>query len=423
MWGDYDEDGFALHVGTDLDVFFPLHTVYCDVILQGGARGIAKTGGVRKVSETDLVTLQYSDDGGTTLVDVATADTDAQGMFRIGAGREKTPRVYYLKAGPTYYIGGFVNAEEVWYGASKLTGYPQDICQDEHDRTWGLLYDTAGAVVCKGADMGRVQPIWEDATAPFGTATTYERPRITCGPRGRLVAAATDTTAGNQMVIAVSDDMGSTWQAIAGSVLTDMQYGDVAIGEHDELAVCGWHDDAIWFRLTTQTDHTADDLTATETELQVCAAVVGEQDTVPWSIVERVTRGIWAVFVEGAGLYVCQCYGVGFAEVTGTHIADGLVYVDLAISEQDELGCVGYDAGAQDVLFRATTAADWTPDPLNGAVTELVVADASTAEDGPFCSLATVGRGAWVAAVDDGTGELQYYRLRSPQVGFEECSA
>lgn len=121
--GDFDsanENGFCIHVGTDLDCFFPVHSVYCTCILQGGARGILKSNGVRQTNETDAVTLLYSDDNGTTKIAVQDRSTDAQGAFRVWSGREKTPRVYYLRInGTDYPIGSFVNVEEVW---SSLAG-------------------------------------------------------------------------------------------------------------------------------------------------------------------------------------------------------------------------------------------------------------------------------------------------------------
>jgi len=113
-WGDYDEDGFGLHCGIDNDVWFGGHIIYCDVILQGGARGISKRKGQRQTARDAYVNLYYSDDGGTTKQAVSDADTDAQGMYRIGAGREKTPRTYYLWTNQWFSLGSFVNAEEAW---------------------------------------------------------------------------------------------------------------------------------------------------------------------------------------------------------------------------------------------------------------------------------------------------------------------
>ncbi len=117
-WGDYDEFGFCLRVGTNADTMFPTVKVYCDCILQGGVRGIAKA---HRKRQTDLastaIELYYSDDNGTTLTLIDTTDTNAQGMYRIGAGREKTPRMYYVRCLATrqwYTFQEFVNAEEHW---------------------------------------------------------------------------------------------------------------------------------------------------------------------------------------------------------------------------------------------------------------------------------------------------------------------
>ena len=118
VWGDYDEDGFALHVGKDLDVTFPISIVYCDFILQGGARGVAKIGGVRQVSREAGVKLYYSDDIlGTTKTLIREVGTGWCGEFRVGAGRQKMPRRYWLN---DYSIGAFANVEEVWHGVTVL---------------------------------------------------------------------------------------------------------------------------------------------------------------------------------------------------------------------------------------------------------------------------------------------------------------
>jgi hypothetical protein len=113
IWGDYDEDGFCLHVGTNLDTFFPVTLIYCDYILQGGTRGISKGNGVRNVGVADAVTLYGSIDNGTTKTAIRSADTGYAGEFRVGSGLEKAPWKYWLDATA---LGPFVNAEEVYSG-------------------------------------------------------------------------------------------------------------------------------------------------------------------------------------------------------------------------------------------------------------------------------------------------------------------
>ena len=114
VWGDYDEDGFALHVGLVNECgFFPCAYVVCDYILQGGTRGIAKTAGTRHTSQVNLVYLYSSIDNGTTKALIRTASTGYAGEYRVGPGMEKSPLKYWLD---TFALGGFVNVEEVWAG-------------------------------------------------------------------------------------------------------------------------------------------------------------------------------------------------------------------------------------------------------------------------------------------------------------------
>jgi hypothetical protein len=115
LWGDYDEDGFCLHVGKVIGDTFPVAIHYADFILQGGARGVVKAGGVRSPLVTGAVGLYYSDDGGTNKVLIRVADTDRTGAFNVGTGREKSPRTYYLYINETWIdLSSFVNVEEVW---------------------------------------------------------------------------------------------------------------------------------------------------------------------------------------------------------------------------------------------------------------------------------------------------------------------
>lgn len=406
-----------------------VYAVRTDAVIGGAVQGLSRDGYTLVRDQQDALKVWRRKSGEDWATYQTGIDVDAFGMFHTWDLQEFDPAdgerwEYGISPagaeGPTALLGNAYLREYIALAVTSAQGHPQDIAQDEHDRTWCVLFDSDGVVQCQGADMGRRQPIWEDAEPPFGSATDYERPRVACGPRGRIVVAATDGT--QQMAIAVSDDMGGSWSAISGSVLTGLQYGDIAIGEHDELAVCGWQNDKIRFRLTTQADHSADLLTGVSTELEVCDAVVSPGGDPPWSVVERVTRGVWAVLVEGIGLYIVQAYADGFAQVTGTHLADGLTYADIAVGEHDELGCAGYDAAADAVVFRATTAADWTADPLSGTDTELTVCDASGASEGPYVSLAGIVRGAWLVGVDDGNGAQKFYRLRSAATGFEEIA-
>jgi hypothetical protein len=418
----------SLRCGTWNIVGGVLCAVRTDMVAGGAAHGLARSGSSLVRSQTGALTVWRRKNGGEDAdwEEFQTGiDIDAYGMWHSGSLQEFNPDddlrwEYGISPagaqGPTGVLGNAYLREYVTLAIASAQGRPQDICQDEHDRTWCVYYDAAGAVQCQGADMGRSQPIWEAATEPFGAATGYTRPRVTCGPRGRLVVTACN--AGTQE-IAVSDDMGANWADLTGSVATGLQAADIAIGEHDELAIAGWTGSAVKFRLTTQTDYAVDPLTGATTELTVCAAVGNDP---PVIALERVTRGVWAVLVEGIGLYIVQAYSNGFSAVTGTHLADGLTYADLAVSEHDELGCAGYDSVADAVVFRATTQTDWTADPLTGASTELTVCDASGATDGPYVSLAGIARGAWLVGVDDGSSAQAFYRLRSPATGFEELA-
>jgi hypothetical protein len=118
VWNDYDEDGFCLHVGLSVGNYL----TYCDCILQGGVRGIAKWGPRRQTSKTTGVKLYYSDDAGATTTLVRNVGTGYAGEYRVGAGCEKTPRTYYVN---TISLGGFVNNEERW-AAVKLPPQGQD---------------------------------------------------------------------------------------------------------------------------------------------------------------------------------------------------------------------------------------------------------------------------------------------------------
>jgi len=121
LFPDMGDGEFVLHIGRDLDVFFPYHVVECRAILQGGARGIVKSGGVRDTGGTE-VSLYYSDDNGVTKTHVQTVETFEDGSFRVWPGREKSPRIFYLRIGDTYYkLGHFYNQEEVWYGSNVLS--------------------------------------------------------------------------------------------------------------------------------------------------------------------------------------------------------------------------------------------------------------------------------------------------------------
>jgi hypothetical protein len=113
LWGDMDEDGYCLHVGKVIGDTFPVAIHYADFILQGGTRGIAKTAGVRQAG-TEFM-LYSSEDLGVTKTAIRTVTADAVGGYRVGTGQEKAPLVYYIGA---FFLGGFVNVEEVWKGVS-----------------------------------------------------------------------------------------------------------------------------------------------------------------------------------------------------------------------------------------------------------------------------------------------------------------
>jgi hypothetical protein len=138
LWGDYDEDGYCLHVGKVIGDTFPVAIHYADFILQGGTRGIAKVNGVRQVNQPDdTIELLYSEDGGGTKVSIRACGTDYVGAFNIGTGREKAPRTYYLVLnGQEYALGSFVNVEEVYALVAALQGIPLYT----HIDRWGNMY-------------------------------------------------------------------------------------------------------------------------------------------------------------------------------------------------------------------------------------------------------------------------------------------
>lgn len=286
--GDYDEDGFALHVGTDLDCFFPVHTVYCDVILQGGARGIVKSGGERYPSEN--VTL-YQDLSGV-ISTVQTRASDAQGMVRLWAGKEKSPRVYYAGS---LSLGAFVNAEETWGAIEPRTLYfDPHLATDAFGGTWRVA-ETGGVIRCHVADA-RDTMLWASQGWPFGTGNGYSRPTVACCDDGSILACATYD---GSMVFARMRNRGGAWEAVATATIgSGIQAGGIYHAQGAILA-CGWADDQILLRIADQSSLEAAQITPTTTELVVCDAVQGSGDPVPRSAVVQQSDGSIVVVVDG----------------------------------------------------------------------------------------------------------------------------
>lgn len=105
------------------------------------------------------------------------------------------------------------------------------------------------------------------------------------------------------------------------STLVDgLQFGAICHRGAGEVIACGWADDAILFRAASAADLAADTLHGIATELEVCAAVVGEGEDIPRSsLAEQDDGSIIVIVDDGEGnvrSYRCRSFAEGFIEVS-----------------------------------------------------------------------------------------------------------
>ena len=199
MCGDFDsiaEQGFAIHVGAT-----NASTIRTRTILQGGARGIAKSGGVRTVNAADAVTLLKSTDGGATTTTVGSFPTGNCGEWIAGPGQEKAPATYYLQTGTGRLssIGSFVNEEIAW--ATVVGGYYGKMWQRFNGQTLMARVDqTSGHVYVVQSPPSDDLPWVNEGTVFSGSGWSY--PTIVERSDGSWVVTAMDSS--NRTHIAIN---------------------------------------------------------------------------------------------------------------------------------------------------------------------------------------------------------------------------
>jgi hypothetical protein len=292
-------------VGTDLDCFFPVHSVYCTCILQGGCRGIAKSAGERQTGID--VSLYVAESGGSERTLVQTRQTDAQGMYRLWSGKEKAPRAYYVAVTELVSLGGFVNAEEAWGSVERFSLWDPYTCCGAGGNVWRIATNGDGVAYLHEAGA-QDSILWERRAAPFGTDTSGARPVIAELDTGNLLATVTRS---GGTYYAASEDRGTTWEAAALPELgDDLQFGTIK-QRFGIVYACGWSatNSAIVFRASSQNDLDQDDLTGGGVyESVVCAVTVGAEDDPPRSdVVVTDDRSVLVTVDQSGNMQTYRC--------------------------------------------------------------------------------------------------------------------
>jgi len=152
--------------------------------------------------------------------------TDAQGAFRVWSGREKTPRVYYLRGTSYFSLGSFVNAEEVWSSFRYVLISPKQphVCEGNLTDLYHAYYDAEdGNIYCERRPC--IKATWNDRVAVC--SGTY--PWIDSKPTGELVLCY--QTPASQVAWKRSRDCNTTWEdlgvAIAGRYPIAIDYNGI----------------------------------------------------------------------------------------------------------------------------------------------------------------------------------------------------
>lgn len=315
---DWDECyGGALRAGTVIGN----GRIDADIILQGGARGIAKDGGVRECNLSDgSMELYRSDDAGVTKDQVATSGTSAVGEWELWQGPEKSPATYYLRTSAgDLPIGSLVNAECVWYA------YFDDrlwytLGKQYNGRILRICVNSSGSVSVQSRGPAATDP-WIAEGSPFADTGWY-RPRIIERDDGSFLACATKdgetrfakctARAGASAVWTVIDlpTIGSTFD---GAAIFDRDGNVHAVG-YDRAQ------QKVQLQMSSDADLSADTITPGVSTLDVCDLTVATGAAAPTCDV--LVQDCHTIMVSvsdataGTTIYTCTQLDQGFSAVT-----------------------------------------------------------------------------------------------------------
>lgn len=317
LWGDYVEGTdwtgwYHLKVGLAISYGY----TYCECILQGNERGVCKLDGIREIDQASpWIKLYESQDNGITKTKIGESGTDGVGAYLLYAGKEKTPRTYYLKGSGSYQsLGSFVNLEIGWVTASSggAPGYPF-IARDELGNPISMTTEAAGVIYYWYWNGD--SPVAMTAH-PYSSDGIHHWSSVCVDARGITKICATNTNTGT-MDITISKDAGHTWEAPVSNLGSDLEYGTIT-SWRGHTYVCGWHDNKIYVATSTQGSLARDAWYGSTYIIEVCAAVVGENDEKPRSSIAIHSDGSVHVAVgtaTGYKVYRMRKYEDGFVEI------------------------------------------------------------------------------------------------------------
>ena len=151
---------------------------------------------------------------------------------------------------------------------------------------------------------------------PYSSDGIHHWSSVCVDARGITKICATNTNTGT-MDITISKDAGHTWEAPVSNLGSDLEYGTIT-SWRGHTYVCGWHDNKIYVATSTQGSLARDAWYGSTYIIEVCAAVVGENDEKPRSSIAIHSDGSVHVAVgtaTGYKVYRMRKYEDGFVEI------------------------------------------------------------------------------------------------------------